>query len=59
MTPIVVLDVVLDEGDDMGNDVVLAAGGQQHHAHASRLVRVPVVLVVKLLLQQVQGRPVN
>ena len=51
MSPVLVLDVVLDEGEDVGHNIILAAGGQQHHAHTSRLVRVPVVLVVKLLLQ--------
>ncbi len=53
MPPVGVLDVILDEGEDVGDDIVLAAGGEQHHAHARSLVRVPVVLVVKLLLHQV------
>ena len=51
MSPVLVLDVVLDEGEDVGHNIILAAGGQQHHAHTRRLVLVPVVLVVKLLLQ--------
>ena len=50
VSPVCVLDVVLDEGQDVWDDVVLAAGGEQHHADPRGLVRVPVVFVVKLLL---------
>ena len=50
--PVGVLDVLLDEGQDVGQHVVLAAGGQQHQAHAGRLAGVPLVVVVVLVLQQ-------
>lgn len=51
-SPVRVFDVFLDEGQDVRQDIVLAAGGQQHQAHAGRLAGVPVVVVVVLVLQQ-------
>ena len=50
VAPVGVLDVLLDEGQHVGHHVILATGGQQHQAHARRLARVPVVIVVILVL---------
>ena len=40
----------LDKGEDVRDDVVLAARGEEHEAHAGGLAGVPVVLVVELFL---------
>ena len=40
----------LDERKNVLDDVVLAAGGQEHEANAGGLARVPLVLVVHLFL---------
>lgn len=52
VAPVGVLDVLLDEGQHVRHHVVLATRGQQHQAHARRLARVPVVIVVVLVLRR-------
>ena len=51
VSPVGVGDVVLDEGQDVRHDVVLAARRHQHQTDARRLARVPLVIVVILLLR--------
>lgn len=55
VAPVGMLDVLLDEGQHVRNHVVLAAGGQQHQAHARRLARVPVIIIVILVLKWSNG----
>ncbi|MEQ2273519.1 hypothetical protein XENORESO_005226, partial [Xenotaenia resolanae] len=50
--PIWVFDVLLDEGQNVGNHIVFATGGQQHQTHACSLAGVPVIVVVVLGLGQ-------
>lgn len=53
--PVGAFDVFFDEGQDVRNHVVLAAGGQQHQTHPCRLTGVPVVVVVVLVLKRQVG----
>lgn len=45
-------DVFLDKGQDVWDDIVLAARGQQHETHTRSLTRVPVIIIVVLILQE-------
>lgn len=58
--PVWMFYVLLDEGQDVRNHVVLTAGGQQHQTHPRRLAGVPVIIVVVLVLHtpgsKVRGR---
>ena len=48
--PFHVLEVLVNEGEDPGHDVVLAASGHEGETDSSRLTRVPIILVIILLL---------
>lgn len=50
VVPAGVVDVGIDEGEDVRDDVVLNARSEQHDTHACRLARVPLVVVIRLLL---------
>lgn len=52
VAPVEVFDVFFDEGQNVRNHVVLAAGGQQHQTHACCLTGVPVIIVVVLVLRK-------
>ncbi len=48
--PVLLADVLGDEGHGVGDDVVLRAGGHQNEAHRGGLAGVPLVLVGVLVL---------
>lgn len=48
--PVSVLDVFLDERKHVIDDVILAALRHQHDAHARRLARIPLVVIVHFVL---------
>lgn len=56
VAPVGVFDVLFDERQDVRNHVILAAGGQQHQAHAGGFTGVPVVIIVVLILRTGQGQ---
>lgn len=51
--PVRVLDVFFDEGEDVWDDVIFTARGQEHEAHACRFAGVPVIVVIILILTRV------
>lgn len=52
VAPVGVFDVLFDEGQDVRDDVILAAGRQQHQTHAGCLAWVPVIIVVIFILKE-------
>jgi len=50
--PVGVLYILCDEGQHMLYYIVLAARGHQHQTHTCCLARIPLIVIIKLLLQK-------
>lgn len=50
-SPVLMVNVVLDKGQDVGHNVVLTPCGHQHQTDPGRLTRIPLVIIVHLLLK--------
>lgn len=53
VSPVWILYVFFDEGQNMWDDVIFTTGSKEHEADSSSFTRVPVIVVIILILKRV------